>query len=547
MTRSINSHSRPTALARPNIQSIYSTATLQDDFNDINGTLLSNHTLNIAPPKAKWSQTSTTAFYIQSNLLVPDRLANFDRAWITSGITNFTVTCTLTPYYVSSTVKNMPGIMFYYLNNSNYYYFILDGASTIYMYQVLNGSTNQLMNIPFSQVSGRAVALRLDCVGGNITLWLDGEEVVTYTIINPTVTSVVGIRSDVGSGGSSEGNASWGNLKVQPYLGSAYNWPIFKKGSSPIISLGGNGSWESTDIHNPSVVYNPRNSTYNLLYSGYYSGSAGYQQLGLSYTNTIEGAWTKASTPVFNPSPSSWQNGGICYKNGLSYYIYETNNATTLGLATSPDLNEWTVINSNVISGTASQWDSNGIFDAFLRLRQDGNTFELWYTGSSSSGARAIGYATSTDGVSWTKCINNPVIAQPYWQTQTISLGEPSVFVPPGREGTEVLVSFDAALNGSTGKRFIAQALTVDGGVSWSYRMMASAPGEALWQSVQNFDSFIWYENGRLYLFHSGASTVGTAVGLGSQIGLSVAEWPYGSFIKDSLYVRPRASNRTVV
>ena len=41
---------------------------------------------------------------------------------------------------------------------------------------------------------------------------------------------------------------------------------------------------------------------------------------------------------------------------------------------------------------------------------KDGSTYKMWYTGKSSAGPYQIGYATSSDGIAWTKHGANPII-----------------------------------------------------------------------------------------------------------------------------------------
>jgi predicted GH43/DUF377 family glycosyl hydrolase len=55
-----------------------------------------------------------------------------------------------------------------------------------------------------------------------------------------------------------------------------------------------------------------------------------------------------------------------------------------------------------------------GAWDDYVTLApnviKDGETYKMWYTGKGSAGPNQIGYATSSDGVTWAKHAANPII-----------------------------------------------------------------------------------------------------------------------------------------
>lgn len=58
-------------------------------------------------------------------------------------------------------------------------------------------------------------------------------------------------------------------------------------------------------------------------------------------------------------------------------------------------------------TGSSGAWDSKQV--SHPRLLFDGKLYRMWYAGSNDT-CRQIGYATSTDGVNWTKHIDNPIL-----------------------------------------------------------------------------------------------------------------------------------------
>ncbi|MFQ5576817.1 MAG: hypothetical protein ACE5G8_07500, partial [Anaerolineae bacterium] len=134
--------------------------------------------------------------------------------------------------------------------------------------------------------------------------------------------------------------------------------------------------------------------------------------------------WITATTPVFSPSfqtgtfdrdlvsdPSIVQDGS-----GVYWMFYEAGNwngnwnQIQIGAATSPDGLTWTRVQTTpvITAGGPGAWDEQWALDPMARWT--GNGFELWYSGVDISGTRRIGYATSTDGVNWSKSTANPVL-----------------------------------------------------------------------------------------------------------------------------------------
>ena len=118
----------------------------------------------------------------------------------------------------------------------------------------------------------------------------------------------------------------------------------------------------------------------------------------------------------------SWESGIMwrpCVVNAGSTYMMwysgETPDYLTdrIGLATSPDAVTWTKYPQNpIMSGTPGQWDGGSVNDEWVI--QDGGQYKMWYGGQTTVGgnvtAYQIGYATSPDGIHWTKYVGNPVL-----------------------------------------------------------------------------------------------------------------------------------------
>lgn len=493
-----------------------------DNFINTNSTSLSSHT----PDKVQsggWTQTNASSFYIQSNTCQPNRYTNGDLAYIEVNTNNYTINCNLTPFNFNANAGN-PGLVFRYIDSNNYWYAYIDAANGILViYSITGGVATEQSYSRFTRnvtfLSGKSIAIQVDCINQNMTFWVNGSEQFTLTSGINLAGTKVGIYLNVASSPSSK--CSWSSFSVTPFAGSYIAWPLYTENSvsSPVIALGAGGSWEAEDINDPSVQFDSANSRWIMAYTGN-PNVTNVQALGIAYATNLLGPWTKeASNPVYNGTTGAGGiNGGLLRYNNKWYYYFGNNGATTIDLLTSTDLLTWTS-QGTVLSGTSGSWDSGGVFDAFVRLKADGTTIELWY-GGISGGVFQLGFATSTNGTTFTKSSLNPVFKDQPFSLGTI--GEPCAWVPSGQEGRQWLISYDGATYDNPNNRFIIQAFTFDAMQTWHYRVNALTAQGSGWESIQVFDSdMITDTNNNMYMFHSGAAIAGHGLELNSQIGVA--------------------------
>ena len=80
-----------------------------------------------------------------------------------------------------------------------------------------------------------------------------------------------------------------------------------------------------------------------------------------------------------------------------------------IGYASSSNGISWTKSTANPIlgPGPAGTWDDYWVFSPEVLF--DGTTYHMWYTGYDGT-IRRTGYATSTNRIAWTKYSENPVL-----------------------------------------------------------------------------------------------------------------------------------------
>jgi hypothetical protein len=119
---------------------------------------------------------------------------------------------------------------------------------------------------------------------------------------------------------------------------------------------------------------------------------------------------SKSATTITDPvdAASVWNNRFVMYYDGA------TGNTEDIGLAVSNDGINWqgyldgaepVLAHSNGIA-----WDAN--YTTFGTVLKIDGTYHLWYSGGISASNAGIGYATSTDGINWSKSDSNPIMSK---------------------------------------------------------------------------------------------------------------------------------------
>jgi hypothetical protein len=146
--------------------------------------------------------------------------------------------------------------------------------------------------------------------------------------------------------------------------------------------------------------------------------------------------WTKhLDTPALTPGPpGAWDDGKVyapvVVANQAPYemwYIGESAGApeAQIGYAWSSDGLTWTKSSANpVLVGKTGYWEEGAIAHPAV-IAEGPASYQMWYRGGGNS-QQAIGQATSTDGLDWAKYDDNPVLAQgrpTHWGSPVVSFG----------------------------------------------------------------------------------------------------------------------------
>ncbi|UCG70096.1 MAG: hypothetical protein JSV09_03525 [Thermoplasmata archaeon] len=208
------------------------------------------------------------------------------------------------------------------------------------------------------------------------------------------------------------------------------NWT--KSPGNPVMNVGLPGTWDSEHVNSPTVISD--GSIYRMWYTGWYGGTPriGYAESDDGYT------WTKMpSVPVLDVGiPLAWDDyrvtGPSVVYDGATYHMWYTGHdgggSTRIGHATSPDGYQWTKDGANPVLdlGPSGSWDDWQVYAPSVIYI--GSGFEMWYSGSDGNTVR-IGYATSPDGITWTK-YDDPLTTSPLYieSDPVLDVGAPDSF-----------------------------------------------------------------------------------------------------------------------
>ncbi len=213
---------------------------------------------------------------------------------------------------------------------------------------------------------------------------------------------------------------------------AAINWT--KYGGNPVLEED-SGEWDEGGVGAACVIID--GSTYKMWYTGLYVGP----EPAIGYATSSNGkSWTKyGANPVLTKgAPGDWDDEGVgscCVikESDTSYKMWYTGTADSnfsaipaIGYATSSDGVTWTK-QGRVFQGSGA-WEAAGVLSPIV-IKESDTSYKMWYSGrvdDGDIGNLQIGYATSTDGVTWVKYGTAPVLAKgtgSNWDSRGVGVG----------------------------------------------------------------------------------------------------------------------------
>ena len=193
----------------------------------------------------------------------------------------------------------------------------------------------------------------------------------------------------------------------------------FKYLENPVVSYSANPLlFDGHYALAPAVIH--EDSCYRMWYVGFCGAT---QKYTIGFALSGDGInWLKhGDQPVLKEDAQSsfdsswvWVSCVVPADGGYRMY-YCGSNGTSLKLASalSRDGIVWERSNENPIlpPGPPASWDGVSTYAASVLQISPGD-YRMWYSGQNSGAVSEIGYATSVDGVHWTKHAGNPIVTR---------------------------------------------------------------------------------------------------------------------------------------
>jgi len=194
---------------------------------------------------------------------------------------------------------------------------------------------------------------------------------------------------------------------------------------NPVLEHGAS-SWDGKAAWIPKVL--KIGNAYTMWYTG--ANSSDVWQIGRA-TSSDGRVWVRDTTNpvILVGAPGQWDAGlvhsGSVLFDGITYRMWYTgmsqgygSGTSGIGLATSSDGIHWvkdTLDNPVLAAGPVGAWDHDGVGECSVVYDSASRRYDMFYDGNEvdwfTSRTSGIGYASSADGIHWTKYAHNPVLA----------------------------------------------------------------------------------------------------------------------------------------
>lgn len=255
-------------------------------------------------------------------------------------------------------------------------------------------------------------------------------------------------------------------------------------------------------------------------------------------TSTATVSLTESSTPTESVTPSATPTLSASPTDTMTSTATETSTPTPAPISI-PSLGDWDSGTLAFSQGAEGEWD-HILWGGFANsLVKKGDTYYLYYQGSpsydeicESVAHRAIGVATSTDGIHWTKSPRNPVLT---WSSQgSIEEGAVGSAVWVGADGRFYLYYGANTGAGCTVRANLRLAVSEDGEIFEDAGEVLSADDQDVWGWGDEFHPVGAYSHeNRWYLYYI-PNGVSLARKLGVASGGSPASFEQSTGLNDS-------------
>lgn len=139
-------------------------------------------------------------------------------------------------------------------------------------------------------------------------------------------------------------------------------------------------------------------------------------QKSIALHRSVDGIrWSDPVSVLMPDSTTGLENEvnrpALLLKDGVYHLWYtgQSRDSSWIGYATSADLVHWKRESSKPVLSADKDWEKSSLMCPSVLWDAQRQQFQMWYSGGEDYEPDAIGYATSTDGVHWSKHTANPI------------------------------------------------------------------------------------------------------------------------------------------
>jgi predicted GH43/DUF377 family glycosyl hydrolase len=127
--------------------------------------------------------------------------------------------------------------------------------------------------------------------------------------------------------------------------------------------------------------------------------------------------FSKTPEIVLGPADTGWENEvnrPVVIKREDGYHMWytgQTADRSAIGYATSRDGVTWKRMNAQPVLKPEAPWEKVAVMCPDVMWDDDAKLYRMWYSGGEQYEPNEIGYATSPDGLTWTKSDENPIFS----------------------------------------------------------------------------------------------------------------------------------------
>jgi predicted GH43/DUF377 family glycosyl hydrolase len=233
--------------------------------------------------------------------------------------------------------------------------------------------------------------------------------------------------------------------------------------------------------------------------------------------------WSKPEIVLGPNSDSAWEervNRPVVIRHGDTHHMWYTGQSRTkswIGYATSSDGRNWRRTSDKPVLSPEKSWEDVAVMCPHVLWDENEKLYRMWYSAGEQYEPNAIGYATSPDGVRWTKYAANPIfVTEPrsQWEQHKVTACQ---VIPHGRWYVMFYIGFRDEHHAQIGI-----ARSKDGVTNWQ-RHPANpiiSPVEGAWDADACYKPFAVFERkaNRWLLWYNGRK------GSVEQIGLAIKD-----------------------